>query len=224
MKLVLFAAIAAFAAMVQAPNMAQAADRYLSFDIVGGTTNDELGGFNTAGGFSNADDRKNEHFGLSLSYGLRDAATIGGIRLTPELEFAWLDDYSTTTASFPGLPTPLVFYSTSIQTARLGGNVWWPVQESALWRTEIGIGAGLLYRDISTTDSVVAGSGDDFSGYGQLGIRALRSVGPRGKLKVGVNYVRAGETDIGLNGGAAGSYSVNTDSLELRLGYELKLN
>ncbi|WP_338549924.1 hypothetical protein [Roseovarius phycicola] len=224
MKVKIFAAIIVSTLAAFPLAKAEAGDRYLSFDIVGGVTGDELGGFNTLGTFSNADDRQNEHFGLSLSYGLRDAATIGGIRLTPELEFAWLDDYSTTTASFPGLPTPLVFYSTSIQTARLGGNVWWPVQESALWRTEIGIGAGLLYRDISTTDGVVAGSGDDFSGYGQLGIRALRSVGPRGKLKVGVNYVRAGETDISLNGGAAGSYSVNTDSLELRLGYELKLN
>ena len=224
MKVKIFAAIiaAAFAAFPLA--RAEAGDRYLSFDIVGGLTNDELGGFNTAGAFSNADDRQNEHFGLSLSYGLRDAATIGGIRLTPELEFAWLDEYSTTTASFPGLPTPFFFYGTSIQTARLGGNVWWPFHESALWRTEIGMGAGLLYRDISTGDGVVAGSGDDFSGYGQLGLRALRTVGPRGKLKIGVNYVRAGETDVDLDGGASGSYSVSTDSLELRLGYELKLN
>lgn len=228
MKTIIFAAITALAATVYTSGSAHAADRYLSFDIVGGTTSDEFGGFNTLGGFSNRDEHDDTHIGLSLSYGLRDYATIGGIRITPELELAWFDEYSTTSASFPGLPAPVVFYTSSVQTARLGGNVWWPVSETTLWRTEIGLGAGLLYRDISTSDGVVAGSSDDFTGYGQIGLRALRSVGDRGNLKVGVNYVMTGETDAALapiGGGApAGDLSVNTRSLELRLGYEFKLN
>ena len=205
-------------------NQAEAGERYLSFDLIGGGTLDEFGGFNTAGGFSNADQSNDIQYGVAISYGLRDYWTLGNIQLSPELELAWFDDYSVSSASFPGLPAPAFLYNTSIQTGRLGTNVWWPVYQDALWRTEVGLGGGVVYRDVSTSDGVVAGSDDDFSGYGQVGIRALRSIGERSSLKFGINYVLTGETDVALNGGTAGELSVDTRSVDLRLGYEFKLN
>lgn len=213
---------------VQLP-AAQAGDRYLSFDFVGATTNDDFGGANTVFiEFLNSDEDDNTKLGLSLSYGVRDAYKVGGISLTPELEVAWFDDYSASSASFPGLPAPIAFYDSSIQTARLGANIWWPIYETGLWRTEAGFGGGLLYRDFSTSDGVVSGSTDDVTGYGQIGVRALRSIGDRSNIKLGVNYVLTGQTDLDLNqdsdGAPAGVLSLDTRSLELRLGYELKLN
>ncbi len=203
---------------------ADAQERYLSFDIVGGMTVDDIGGFNVLDGASTVDSLSNDHFGVALSYGVRDAVTVSGNRITPELDFVWFGSHTTTSSNVDGSQS----YQTSIQTARLGANFWWPILETSTWRTEMGLGAGIMRREIDVLGTLDAGSSDEFSGYGQLGIRALRPVGKRGNFKAGISYVRTGETDVDIfeigSGTPAGIYTVDTSSVELRIGYELKLN
>ncbi|QYX58257.1 hypothetical protein K1T73_07825 [Roseovarius sp. SCSIO 43702] len=203
---------------------AQAGDAYIGFDLIGARSLVDFGGFNTAGGFSNDDNQQAYTAGLALKFGMRDQWTIGGRSITPELEFAWYDDYSTRSASFPGLPAPTFFYNTSIDTARLGVNAWTPFHDDGVWRAEAGAGLGMMYRDVSTNDTVVRGSKSDYAPYGQFGLRFLRKMGDRGTLSLGTSYLFSDDIDVPLRSGApAGNFKVQTNHVEISVGYQINL-
>ena len=225
-KQLLTAFTAACCLMAHVPS-ALAGDSYFGVDAITGIQYHKFDGTNTAGGFSNNDSVNHHLRGLSLTYGKQDQWNVGGMALTPEVELTWLDTSHVTSASFPGLPTPAVFYTSSIDTVRLGANIWTPFHTDNLWRAEAGLGLGVLYRDVSVSDGVVAGSDDDYAAYGQLGMRFIRAVGSQGNLALGMNYVISGETGVPLaviGGGApAGNFDVSSQSLELSIGYQVKL-
>jgi len=210
------------------PVPAGAQDMYIGFDAIGTVTDFDMGGFNTVGPHSNNDSRDETMHGIALNFGMRDKWSLGGTRLTPEAEFAWYFDRSITSASFPGLPAPAFFYRSSVESGRLGLNIWALFHETDRWRAEAGLGLGAMYRDISTNDTVVVGSGDDFSLYGKIGLRFIRALDDRNNLVFGLNYLVADKTDIQLRtiGGAvpAGNLSVETSSIEFHIGYRRDLN
>ncbi|MFU1477764.1 outer membrane beta-barrel protein [Roseovarius sp. C7] len=201
---------------------AQAGDAYFGFDAIGALSTTDFGGVNTAGGFSNNDTPNDTISGVALRFGMRDQWTIGSRTITPEIELAWFDD-TITSASFPGLPAPTFFYTTSVETYRLGVNLWTPFHQDALWRAELGAGAGAVHRKISTNDTVVAGRKDDTALYGQVGMRFLRKVSARGSLSLSTIYSFTNETSVPLDGGANGNLSLKTNQLEIGVGYQVNL-
>lgn len=213
---------------VMGPVSATAQDMYIGIDAIGTVTDFDTGGINTVGPHSNADSQDETQHGIALNFGLRDKWTLGTTKLTPEAEFAWYFDRSVTSASFPGLPAPTFFYNSSVESGRLGLNLWALFHETNHWRAEAGLGLGAMYRDISTSDGVVMGSGDDYSLYGKFGLRFIRAIDDRNNLVLGVNYVVADKSDIMLRnvaGGApAGNFSMETSSVELHIGYRRDLN
>ncbi len=217
------AAIAAISFNVYA--QAQAGETYVGFDAVGARSLVEFGGFNTAGGFSNNDNQGEYTAGVALKFGMQDQWTLSGTSITPEIDFAWYDDYNTVSASFPGLPAPVFFYGTSIEAGRLGVNVWTPFHNDGVWRAEAGAGLGVMYRDVSTSDTAVQGSKEDYVPYGQLGLRFLRKMNDRGTLSLGTSYLFSESTTvpltIGGGGAPAGNFKVETDHVEFRVGYQI---
>lgn len=208
------------------PAAALAENPYVGLDVIGASSITNFGGFNTGGGFSNADEQREYTSGAALTFGLQDQLALGNISITPEVEFAWYDDYNTRSASFPGLPAPAFFYNSSIETGRLGLNFWTPFYADDTWRAEAGAGFGAMYRDVSTNDSVVQGQKGDYVPYGQLGLRFLRKVSDKGSLTFGTRYLFSDSTTVPLTvgGGApAGTLKVETDHVELTIGYQLEL-
>ncbi|WP_111732958.1 hypothetical protein [Roseovarius amoyensis] len=210
------------------PVSASAQDMYIGIDAIGTVTDFDMDGRNTNGNFFNTDSQSESQHGIALNFGLRDKWALGTTKLTPEAEFAWYFDRSVTSASFPGLPAPTFFYNSSVESGRLGLNLWALFHETNHWRAEAGLGLGAMYRDISTSDGVVMGSGDDYVLYGKFGLRFIRAIDDRNNLVLGVNYVVADKSDIMLRnvgGGApAGNFSMETSSVELHIGYRRDLN
>lgn len=210
------------------PTVAVAGDAYLGFDLIGASSFVDFDGFNTAGLFSNKDEQREHTSGVSLKYGLRDHFTLGGMAITPEADLAWYNEYTDSSASFPGLPNPTLFYDTSIETGRLGVNLWTPFHVDENWRAEAGFGFGAMYRDVSTSDTFVQGQKDEYLPYGQLGFRFLRKLDDRSSLSLGTSYLFSESTNVPLteatpSGAPAGVFEVETDHLEISIGYQLKL-
>ena len=201
---------------------AHAGDAYFGFDAIAALSTTDFGGFNNLGGFSNNDTPNDTISGVALRFGMRDQWTIGNRSVTPEIEFTWFDD-TITSASFPGLPAPAFFYTTSVESYRLGVNLWTPFHQDELWRAELGAGAGAVHRKISTTDTVVAGRKDDTKLYGQVGMRFLRKVSANISLSLSTIYSFTDKTSVPLDGGPSGNLSLKTNRLEIGLGYQVTL-
>jgi hypothetical protein len=213
-------------ASLSAYTAAQAGDAYVGFDVVGARSMVEFGGVNTAGGFSNDDSQGETFAGVSLKFGMRDQWTLGGASVTPEIDFAWYNNYDIVSASFPGLPAPTFFYDTAIDTGRLGVNLWTPFHDDGLWRAEAGAGLGVLYRDVSTNDTVVQGSESDYVAYGQLGFRFLRKMNEHGTLSLGTSYIFSDSTTMSITDGGtpAGNFEIQTNHAEISVGYQISLS
>ena len=227
MKMRFLTACAALVGFVLQPAPVQAGEAYIGGQVIGTVSDNNFGGFNSAGFFSNNDSVDETLAGIALTFGLRDQLKLGNMAITPEIEAAWYQNYNITSASFPGLPNPAFFYRSKVKTGRLGLNLWTPFYADGLWRAEGGAGFGVLYRDFKTNDNVVGGSDDDFALYGKLGVRLLRQVGQRGKLTLGASYIASSKTNISLTGiGSgipAGNLSVKTNGPEISIGYQLSL-
>ena len=203
---------------------AAAGDTYVGVELLGLSAGHDFGGYNTLGAFSNNDSVRKNVGGIALTFGMRDRFNLGGMAITPEIDLAWYQKQDITSASFPGAPNPFFFYQTSVSTGRLGVNFWTPFHSDSTWRAEAGAGLGMLYRDMSTGDGVVAGTGDDYAIYGKLGVRAIRSMGQNGNLTIGLNYVFADETDVALTDfNPAGNFSFRTQGPEISIGYQLSI-
>jgi len=206
---------------------ASAEGPYVGFGVIGARSLVDFGGVNTNGGFSNTDQQGEYTSGVLLAFGLQDQFALGNTTITPELDFAWYKDYDTQSASFPGLPAPTFFYDSSIETGRLGVNFWTPFHADKIWRAEAGVGFGAMYRDISTNDTVVQGQKDDYVPYGQLGVRFLRKMSDKGSLTLGTSYLFSDSTTVPLStiggGVPAGNLEVETDHVEITIGYQFSL-
>src|SRR6056297_2987981 len=202
------------------PTAALAENTYVGLDVIGASSITNFGGFNTVGGFSNTDEQREYTSGAALTFGLQDQLALGNMSVTPEVEFAWYDDYNTRSASFPGLPAPIVFYNSSIETGRLGLNFWTPFYADNTWRAEAGAGFGAMYHEVSTADFSVQGQKDDYVPYGRLGLRFLRKVSDKGALTFGTSYLFSDSTTVPLTSGGApaGNLKVETDHVELTIG------
>ncbi len=208
------------------PAHAEGTKRYIGLNLIAGAPINAFDGYNTAGNFSNKDTVQVDYQGISLTYGIQDKWNWKGVTITPEVELAWFNDYDVVSASFPGLPNPAFHYRSNIQTGRIGVNLWGLVNKGTRWRTEFGIGGGVVYQDIQTDDTVVSGSKSSTSGYGMVGLRYLRDVGSRGQLSASAVVVKTGRSSISLTdlGGLdAGNLSVSTLTPEFRIGYHLAL-
>lgn len=217
--------IVALGIALVSPATAIAGDPYVGFDVIGARAITDFGGVNTAGPHSNRDEQGEYTGGVALKYGLQDQFKLGGMTITPEAELAWYNDYNEVSASFPGLPAPTFFYNTSIESGRVGVNLWTPFHVDNKWRAEAGFGFGAMYRDVSTNDTVVQGQKDEYVPYGQLGFRFMRKLGDRSSLTLGTSYLFSDSTSVPLNSGGApaGTLEVETDHVEITFGYQLKL-
>ncbi len=205
---------------------AQSSDRYIGIDLIASTPSNIFNGYNTVGAFDNSDNQSEKHVGIALTYGARDLWDWNGTTITPEIELAWFNDYSTVSASSPGLPAPTFFYRSNIQTGRLGVNLKAQMDSGADWRTEFGVGLGAVYREFSTNDTVVQGSTSSFTPYGKIGLRYLKDINTNGRLSIGLNVVVTGNTDIAISSFGptpAGNLSVRTVAPEIRIGYQFLL-
>jgi len=202
-----------------------ASEKYATFSFMLPTTKNEFGGQNSVGGFSNTDTQSSGTLGFQATYGLRDAFHVGTLPVSAEFDLALFKSEDITSASFPGLPSPTFFYTSDVKTLRFGTSFWSPVHEGNGYRTEIGLGLGAVYRDVSTTDGVAGGSGSDLTGYGQVGLRHVWEVSESGRMNIALNYVFTGKTSTALtNGGAsAGSLTQSSKGVELSVGYQILL-
>lgn len=221
--------LAVATALVHLSTAATAEGPYVGFSVIGARSIVDFGGVNTAAfnDFSNKDQEREYTSGVSLAFGLQDQFALGNASVTPEIDLAWYEDYNTQSASFPGLPAPTFFYDSSIETGRLGVNLWTPLHIDEMWRAEAGVGFGAMYRDISTNDTVVQGQEDDYVPYGRLGLRFLRKMSDQGSLTFGTSYLFSDSTTVPLStiaGGApAGDLEVETDHVEITIGYQFSL-
>ncbi len=203
-------------ALVAAPHFALA-DAYITPSLTLARTAHFFGGYNHEGNFSNKDTTYGAVTGLTVAVGWRDARTHAGRAVTPELDLSW-SRTDTASDSAPGLS-----YTSTIKTLRLGATFWPPLAQNGGWRTEAGIGAGMLYRDTATTDAAVSGEGSDLVPFGKVGLRCLREL-KQGTLSVAVNYVLSGRTSIDLHpitGGNAGNFTYSSAGLEVEIGYQI---
>ncbi len=204
---------------------AYAVERYATFSFMLPSSEYEFGGQNTVGGFSNADTQASGTIGFQATYGLEDAFSIGVLPVSAEFDLAFLKSEKITSASFPGLPSPTFFYDSDVKTLRLGASFWSPFITGKGYKTELGVGLGVVYRDISTTDGVSSGANSDTAGYGQIGVRHVWEVSKSSEMIIGLNYVYTGETNVPLSfgGSAAGNLTQRSDSVELSVGYRILL-
>lgn len=192
------------------------AELYLSPSITATRTVQEFGGYNTAGSVSNIDTSHGSVYGFALTAGWRNAWAVDGRSITPEVNLAW-NLGKTASESVTNYT-----YLSTVRTTRLGATFWTPLASHGTWRTEAGIGAGVLERNMSTDDTVVSGEDTDIALYGKIGLRGLRKM-EHGTLSVAVNYVITGKTSLDLfdTGGPEGNYTYRSSGLELEIGYQI---
>lgn len=192
------------------------AEFYLAPSLTAARSVQAFGGYNSAGSISNDDTTHGTVNGIALNAGWRNAWAVDGRSITPEITFAWTRA-ATSSDSFPGWT-----YQTVSRELRLGAAFWTPVNDNGAWRTEVGVGAGLLQRDLSTSDNVVGGEDTDVALFGKIGLRGLREL-EQGTLSVAVNCVIAGKTSLDLfdAGIPEGNYTYRSTGLELEIGYQI---
>jgi len=211
------------ATLCLAGTSSNAEDYYLSFGAVGKPLlTQEFGGFNTAGGFSNFDKQNSSFAGGYVSLGRNDVVSIGKYAVSVEFDVS-ASSTDAVSASFPGLPSPTFFYTTDIESQRLGVNAWTSVISTELSSLELGAGVGAQRFDITTSDGVVSGAGDDVVPYAMVGARVLTPLGSYGGLEAGARYYVSGEADIPLDNGASGNFTYQQRGFEFRLGWQIGL-
>lgn len=114
---------AALIGFVVQPARVQAGEVYIGGQLIGTALDNNFGGFNTAGSFSNDDSVDKTLVGIALTFGLRDQFKLGNMAITPEIEAVWYPNYNISSASFPGAPNPLFTYRSKVKTGRLGLNI-----------------------------------------------------------------------------------------------------
>lgn len=220
----LFSTLAFTVALGISSNDASATERQFSFGLI--STPDashDIGGFNSNGGFTNADDRNSSVNGLYIAYGAKDLFQLGNTPITVEAELA-VTNSDVVTNSFPGAPGPILFfYNTHINSQRLSANLWAPIWRQSDWMLEGGAGLGVQAFNIRVSDGVVTGNSSDYVMYGMLGLKMSKEITESSGLELGLRYSDTGTANIPLDAGASGNYEYSQSGLSVLLGWRLDM-
>lgn len=194
-------------------------------------------GFNTLGGFGNADCEPSIISAAGLECGKGDTLLGGSVfvgknavlsygeksSIRVEAELSYASDSDFVTASFPGPPSPTFFYQTQVSNLKtVFLNAYYDHATSKKLSFFASTGVGLSNYKVTTSDGVVGGSDSstNFSYNFGLGTRyrLTDSVDIFGQIR----HVYHGKTSVALNalgGGApAGNYAVRLKTNEVRMG------
>ena len=207
---------------------AQGLDLYVGGEVAYTHQVHDFGGFNTSGLFSNEDQVVDPGSAVRLSVGAADVFTLAGRSINVELDYAMSGGETVTSASFPGRPSPTFFYTSDVTSQSFGVMGWVDLYTNDTMTLEGGAGLGAMYYDVSTDDSVVAGSADGTVTYGSLGLRAVFPAGDGVDFTAGLRVIQSGDIDIPLTtiggGTPAGNLTFGGARGELSLGLRYRFN
>lgn len=200
-------------------------------------TDIDTGGFNTAGTFTNFDctgttigtrtcDDSDDASGASVFFGINNIFSFNdSVSVRGEIEYNYRQGGDYVTGSFPGAPVPAFLYSTSVSSYHTGFvNAYLDFKLPDMPVTlYVGGGLGASRTKVTTTDFVVAGTASDTSFAFNAGGGVKYEAVPGVEVFGDVRYVDLGSTNVPLVGGAAGNYTVDHHSTEIRIGLIFKL-
>ncbi|MCV2864610.1 outer membrane beta-barrel protein [Albidovulum sediminicola] len=222
-SLVALAALALGAAAA-APVNAEGARYYVGLGAAYQALSNDFGGFNTAGGFYNTDTQSSDTNAFSATLGMRDAFALGQTSFDVELEYSQGGSYDTVSASFPGLPNPTFFYRSTIESRRIGVNLWTQLSNApGNWDFDAGLGLGMVKTDLVSSDTVVPANSSDSTTYGMFGLRASRALGANANLVLDTRYILSASTNHPLASGVvdAGNLTHSADGLQVGMGFQI---
>lgn len=211
-------ALALITSTAVAQSMLDDADFYLG--VSGGLSSSmfDSSGFNTAGGFDNTnDDRDDGVFFGTLKAGM----DFGQWRF--DIAYSRYESTNYVTDSFAP-PTPTFFYSTKLKAETGMLSAYYDLYTYERCTFYVGAGIGAARTGMYTTDGVVQGGGSntEFAWQAEAGIECPLTESLL--LDVGLRYVDLGKHDISLIDGVntpAGNYTGDLSSLDLFLGLRL---
>jgi len=186
---------------------------YLSGNVGGSFAKGDSSGYNSAGGFRNTgDDRDETAFGggaLGIGWNASDA-----VRLRVELEGEAARGYDLATHSIDNT----LDYETNVQTWNLMGNVWLDFPIAEMFSIFTGGGLGIGVTDIDTTDFFVGGkSRDDTTFAWQVGGGFTVQLTDWLAVDTSYRYIDLGQPDLNFRAGA-GDYELELTSHDVVMG------
>ena len=170
----------------------------------------DSGGYNNSGFENENDDRDNENF-----YSVKVGTELGD-KWRFDITYRDYEDHDYTTDSFLP-PDPTFFYDSTIKSKAFMATVYYDFYNNGKLEFYGGAGAGISRTKVSTSDTVVEGSGSENNFAWQVELGVDYPLTDCLILNTGFRYVDLGKTKIDLDNDN-GDFTADLSSEEVFLG------